>query len=76
MPPLNEWKPDDLLKALALFGATLAFAIGLMQYRRAQHWKRAEWVAQEMKSFLGDPIVQAVFLMIDWGSRRIALYPD
>ena len=76
MPPLSDWKPDDILKTIALFGAALAFVVGLAQYRRAQHWKRAEWVAQEMKSFLGDPIVQAVFLMFDWGSRRIALYPD
>jgi hypothetical protein len=76
MTPLNDWTPDDLLKALALLGAALAFLVGLLQYRRAQHWKRAEWVAQEMKALFGDPIVQAVFLMIDWGSRRIALYPD
>jgi len=75
MPPLSAWTPDDLLKALALVGAALAFMTGLAQYRRAQQWKRAEWVAQEMKSLFGDPIVEAVFLMIDWGSRRIALYP-
>ena len=76
MSPLSEWKPDDVLKAIALVGAALAFIIGLVQYRRAQHWKRAEWVAQEMKGLFGDPIVQAVFLMIDWGSRRVALYPE
>ena len=75
MPPLSAWKPDDLLKAIALVGAALAFIIGLAQYRRAQHWKRAEWVVQEMKGLFGDPVVQAVFLMIDWGSRRVALHP-
>jgi hypothetical protein len=76
MALLSEWKPDDLLKALILLGAALAFIIGLAQYRRAQQWKRVEWVAQEMKSFFGDPVVQAAWLMIDWGSRRIPLYPD
>lgn len=76
MVSLNDWKPDDLLKAIALFGAAIAFTIGLVQYQRAQQWKRAEWVAQEMKSLFGDPIVQAAFLMFDWGSRRIPLYPD
>lgn len=69
------WKPDDFLKAVALGGAAMAFGIGLWQYRRAQQWKRAEWIAQEMKQLLEDPIVQAVFLMIDWGSRRVPLYP-
>jgi hypothetical protein len=29
-----------------------------------------------MKSLFGDPVVQAALLMIDWGSRRIPLYPD
>lgn len=73
---LDQWHPDDLLKAIALVGAAIAFAIGLVQYSRAQQWKRAEWVAQEMKQLFSDPIVQAALLMIDWGSRRILLYPD
>jgi hypothetical protein len=73
---MGDWKPDDLLKVLILLGAAVAFIAGLVQYRRAQHWKRVEWVAQEMKSLFGDPIVQAALLMFDWGSRRIPLYPD
>ncbi len=72
----DKWQPEDLLKAIALVGAAIAFAIGLGQYRRAQQWKRAEWVAQEMKQLFSDPIVQAALLMIDWGSRQILLYPD
>ena len=52
---LDHWKPEDLLKAIALVGAAIAFAIGLAQYRRAQQWKRAEWVAQEMKQLLFGP---------------------
>jgi hypothetical protein len=76
MPSLSEWKPDDLLKAIVFLGAAIAFFVGLAQYRRAQHWKRVEWVAQEMKALFGDPLVQAAFLMFEWGSRRIPLYPD
>jgi hypothetical protein len=76
MPLPDEWTLDRILTAITLVGATLAFAVGLVQYRRAQHWKRAEWVAQEMKGLFGDPVVQAAFLMMDWGSRRIPLYPD
>lgn len=68
---------DTILKSLALFGAVLAFAVGIWQYHRSQLWKRAEWVAQEMKELLSDPIVQAALLMIDWGKkRRIPLYPN
>lgn len=76
MLALSEWKPDDLVKLLVLLGAALAFVVGLAQYRRAQQWKRVEWVAQEMKGLFGDPIVQAAMRMFEWGSRRIPLYPD
>src|SRR5262245_18409708 len=75
MPTLSEWKPGDFLNVVVLVGATVAFLVGLAQYRRAQHWKRAEWVAQEMKALFGDPVVQAALLMFDWSSRRIPLYP-
>src|SRR5262245_24370381 len=76
MPLLAVWTSDDVVKAIALLGAALAFIVGWMQYRRAQHWKRVEWVAQEMKSFLGDPLVQAALMMMEWGSRRIPLYSE
>ena len=70
------WTLDDFLKVIALVGGVITFAIGLAQYRRTQQWKRAEWVAQEMKQLFADPIVQAALLMIDWESRSILLYPD
>jgi hypothetical protein len=73
---MGDWKTGDVLNVLVLVGAAVAFVAGLMQYRRAQHWKRVEWVAQEMKGLFGDPVVQAALLMFDWGSRRIPLYPD
>lgn len=71
----GEWNPEHTLTAVALAGAFGAFVTGLLQYRKAQRWKRAEWVAQEMKQLFGDPVVQAVLLMIDWGKRQIPLYP-
>lgn len=76
MPLLAEWKPDDVVKLVAVVSAVLAFLVGLAQYRRAQQWKRAEWVASEMKSLFGDPLVQAALRMIDWASQRTLLYPD
>jgi len=30
----DHWKPEDLLKAIALVGAAIAFAIGLVQHPR------------------------------------------
>ena len=70
-----EWSIENVLTAFGLAGAAGAFLIGVSQYRKSQQWKRAEWVAQEMKDFLGDPLVQAALQMIDWGNRHVRLAP-
>jgi hypothetical protein len=70
-----EWKVNEILSAIALIGGSVAFILGLLQYRKGQQWKRAEWVAQEMKLFFSDPMVQNSLQMIDWGKRRILLFP-
>ena len=70
------WTVENLLKAVALVGAAVAFVVSLLQYRKAQQWKRAEWVAREMKAFLDAPLTQAALHMIDYPDRRVLLYPD
>jgi len=72
---LEGWGADNTVALLGLVGAAVAFFVGLIQYRRAQQWKRAEWVAQEVKAVLADPSVDAALKMIDWGGRSIQLYP-
>lgn len=67
---------DDYLKILALLGASMAFGVGLLQYRRAQRWKRAEFLAQEMKDFFATARVRRALLLIDWGRREIQLLED
>src|SRR5689334_5323393 len=66
----SHWDIQNTLTAIGLAGAALTFAAGLMQYQKAQRWKRAEWVAQEMKSLLQDPMVVAALQMIDYGHER------
>lgn len=75
---MENWlKPEAILTALGLLGAAYAFLTGLAQYRDTQRWKRTEWTAQEMKALFADPLVQAVFLMIDYAVHPfIPLYPD
>jgi hypothetical protein len=76
---LNWWHalaPDGQIKLLALVGASIAFVVGLFQYRITQRWKRAEWVAQEMKDFFGDPSVKTALQLLDWGSRSAELFPN
>lgn len=67
---------DLVLKIVALLGGAAAFASGLLQYMRSQRWKRAEWVAQEVRAFFADPLVAAATRMIDWGGRTVQLFPD
>lgn len=68
--------PENQIKAVALLGALTAFVVGLLQYRKSQRWKQAEWVAQEMQSFFGDRSVNSALQMMDWSCRRVELFPD
>jgi hypothetical protein len=61
------------IQIIGLTGAAIAFLCGLYQYSQAQKWKRLEFVAQEMKAYESDPVVQIVFQMLDWGARVIPL---
>jgi hypothetical protein len=70
------WSVDDWLKLAALIGAATAFIVGLGQYRKAQKWKQAEWVAQEMQGFFSDTAVCSALRLIDWSSRRVDLFPN
>jgi len=65
----------DELAVLALVGGIVGFTVALYQYRVAQRWKRAEWVAGEMRGFLDDPWVRVACTLIDWGARKVHLPP-
>jgi hypothetical protein len=65
-----------IVSIIGLLGAAIAFIVGLGQYRRAQEWKRAEFLANEIKELLADPKAANAFMMIDWGARRIKLDPN
>jgi hypothetical protein len=62
------------LSIAAYLGGLAAFAIGLLQYRRADYWKRSEFLAKEMKEYFADPQVTIALTMIDWGIRRVRLF--
>jgi hypothetical protein len=68
---LEGWKFG--LSIVGYLGAALAFVVGLRQYRRADYWKRSEFLAKEMKEFFDAPEVMAALTMIDWGVRRVKL---
>ena len=65
-----------VVSIVALVGTLIAATIALISYRRTETWKRAEFLAREMKEFFAEPRVQKILQMIDWGARRIQLLDD
>jgi hypothetical protein len=70
-----EMETGNWLTMAALSGGFLAFLAGLVQYRHAQRWKRAEFVANEMKEFKADGMVRNALLLLDWNERAVELFP-
>jgi hypothetical protein len=66
-------RPKFVLTALGTYSAMVAFIVGLLQYRTAQRWKRAEFVATESTKILQDPRAEMALKMIDWSVRTLKL---
>lgn len=63
-----------IISILGFGGTILALAFGLRQYKRAEQWKRGEFIAKEMKDFESSPVIRNAMLLIDWGERRVNLF--
>jgi hypothetical protein len=57
---------------VAIAGGIVAY----LSYLRNEKWKKAEFLADEMKGFLANPQVQLAKILIDWGARRVKLRPS
>jgi hypothetical protein len=55
-------------------GAITAFSFAVFQYRKAEKWRRMEFIAREVKELESDEAIQNALLMVDWGTREINLY--
>jgi hypothetical protein len=65
-----------IAQGLGLIGTFIAAVLAVRTYRRTEQWKRAEFVAKEMKEFFDNLRVQNALLLIDWGIRRIPLLSE
>jgi hypothetical protein len=52
------------------------FLIAVSTYLRGEKWKRAEFLANEMKGFFETPRIKRALFLIDWGSRELPLIED
>ena len=53
--------------------AVAAFAIAFWQYWKAQKWKRAEFVAAEIKDAFADPVIRNALYFLDWNEKNYDL---
>jgi|SRR5665213_216051 len=60
----------------SLILAVVAGVVGLNSFLRNERWKRAEFLAKEMKDFFADARIQKTLTLIDWGIRRVQLLPE
>ena len=56
---------------IGLVGGATAFWFGYQQYVDAQAWKRAEFLAAEMKAFFADANVARALIFIDYSEIRL-----
>jgi hypothetical protein len=69
--------PKTLVSALTLLVGVVGGIIAYFSFLRTEKWKRAEFLAKEMKDFFADPQVRTTMVLIDWGTRRLRLQsPD
>ncbi len=65
---------SNLIEISKIVGASVAFGIGLRQYRKSEAWKRLEFVAAEMEKFYNDIAVKSALTMLDWRRKEMALF--
>lgn len=62
-----------IVSIVGLGGTFIAVVIGVRSYLRTEQWKRAEFLAREMKEFFANERVQRALTLIDWGTRNVNL---
>jgi len=72
--PESHFDFDNTIKVLTLIIGVLGLGKALIEYTKAQRWKKAEFLAKEVKDFYADKNVQRALLMLDWNIVDIPLF--
>jgi len=76
MQPATIEHLKSLVTIAGTIGSVIVFSIGVSTYLRTEKWKRAEFLANEMKEFFANSRVQKTLFLIDWGSRELQLIEE
>lgn len=68
-----NWKVDEMLTAIGLFLTSFALLKGIIEYQKAQKWKKQEFLAKEVKEFFDDWNVKRMLRLLDWNKIDISL---
>jgi hypothetical protein len=66
MQPATIEHLKSLVTIAGTIGSVIVFSIGVSTYLRTEKWKRAEFLAKEMKEFFANSRVQKTLFLIDW----------
>jgi hypothetical protein len=67
---------SDWISITGITSGVVVFIVGLLQYRKAQRWKRSEFVATEIKATFADKRVRVALFMLDWNQMKYDLSVD
>lgn len=72
-------KSFDAKETMAIIAAVLTMLTlvkGVVEYTKAQKWKKAEFLASEIKELFNDQHLARAFKMLDWKETTIPLFRD
>jgi hypothetical protein len=68
--------PGNVIGLVGVTVGVITAIRGLVEYDRAQRWKRGEFLASEMKAFHSNPSIHKALSILDWSDRKVELFPD
>ncbi len=66
---IYSFDPDLAIKISTLIISLFVFFKGIKEYRKAQKWKKLEFVSKEIKEFFNDSNVKRALFLLDWNSK-------
>lgn len=66
--------PEITVEITALLLSFFVFIKGIKEYRKAQKWKKLEFVSKEIKEFFNEPEIKRAMLLLDWNSNSFDVY--
>lgn len=62
---------DLTIKAVAVLVSSFVLIKGICEYKKAQQWKKLEFVSKEMKDFFNDFNTKRALILLDWNSNTL-----